>query len=369
VHADGFDLVGCVDTVQTRLSERAARQAVQQCSAFVAPGPRLGEFSSRLYQADGRASERMKNAPEAERQRLERFTKWVATATSAEIEDAWRGTQSAEIQLACLDRARFADPRVARAAMQQRALEACSHYDEGAAPQASKIAAPTGLRVAVLDTDPTQGPSDALVTIVEFAGFQCPFSKRVQETLRKIEATYGPDVRIVWKDNPLPFHPRSKPSALLARLFLKLQGASGFWQVHDALFESQPKLEDDDLRAISERLGLPWDLAKQTIDSGAFVDQIDAGVKLAETLQARGSPVFFVNGVRLAGAQPFEKFQELIDKQLSIARSLVNSGVPRERVYDLVARQEPPPVEVSQEKGLPAEAPGPAKPLSGGAQE
>ena len=54
---------------------------------------------------------------------------------------------------------------------------------------------------------PVRGPKDALVTIVEFAGFQCSFSKKVQKTLAELEARRPGLTRIVFKHNPLPFHP------------------------------------------------------------------------------------------------------------------------------------------------------------------
>jgi protein-disulfide isomerase len=68
-----------------------------------------------------------------------------------------------------------------------------------------------------LGKSPFRGPATALVTIVEFGDFQCPFTKRVEATLEKIRSTYGDQVRIVWNDEPLPFHPRAAPAAELAR--------------------------------------------------------------------------------------------------------------------------------------------------------
>ena len=65
------------------------------------------------------------------------------------------------------------------------------------------------------------------------------------------------------------------------------------------------------------------------------------------TLNARGTPHFFVNGFRLSGAQPFEKFQEVIDAQLSKARSIAARGIAKDKVYDEIMKEgkEPPPPE------------------------
>src|SRR5450432_2488539 len=202
-------------------------------------------------------------------------------------------------------------------------------------------------KVTVLDDDPVRGPRDALVTLVIFSDFQCPFCKRVEDTLKQVSDAYGNDVRFVWKDKPLPFHPRAKPSATLARFAYKQKADTGFWDAHDQLFASNPKLEDEDLKGIAEKVGVSWDSVKAAIDNNKFADKFDASIDLASDLQARGTPHFFVNGVRLSGAQPLESFKKLIDEQLAKAKAVAARGVPRAKVYDEIMKEgkEPPPPE------------------------
>ena len=202
-------------------------------------------------------------------------------------------------------------------------------------------------KVPVFKDDPQKGPADALVTVVEWSEFQCPFCKKVLPTTKQIVDTYGKDVRIVWKDNPLPFHPRAKPTAIMARYAYKTKGNEGFWKAHDALFESQPKLEDSDLETIAGNIGLPWAAVKAAIDSNKFAAKIEANAELAMDVEARGTPHFFVNGRRLSGAQPFEKFKELIDEELGKAKALVAKGTARAKIYEEIMKngKEPPPPE------------------------
>ncbi len=217
--------------------------------------------------------------------------------------------------------------------------------------QAQKPAEDTAIwKVPVLDDDPIQGPKDALVTIVEFSDFQCPFCKRVEDTLKQVHDKYGNDVRLVWKDLPLPFHPRAIPASTLARFAFKQKGNKGFWDAHNALFDSQPKLEDSDLESVAQKLGLTWNTVKNAIDDKKFQAKMDANSDLANDLNARGTPHFFVNGFRLSGAQPFEKFQEVIDAQLSKAKSIVARGIAKDKVYDEIMKEgkEPPPPEKKQ---------------------
>src|SRR5688572_25686757 len=71
-----------------------------------------------------------------------------------------------------------------------------------------------GSPIPVGPRDPSWGKSDAPVTIVAFSDFECPYCTRVKPTLKGIQQKYGPDqVRIVWKNNPLPNHPRARPAA------------------------------------------------------------------------------------------------------------------------------------------------------------
>jgi len=223
------------------------------------------------------------------------------------------------------------------------------HQSAEAPPPAARQAEendPSVWKVSIADDDPVRGTKDALVTIVEFSDFQCPFCKRVEATLKQIADTYGSDVRFVWKDNPLPFHPRARPTAALARFAYKQKGNSAFWAVHDQLFASNPKLGDEDLMHVAEQAGVNWSAAKAAIDSKKFDNKIESSIDLATDLQARGTPHFFINGRRLSGAQPFDSFKKLIDEEVSKGKALVAKGVPRAKVYEELmkdAKGPPPP--------------------------
>jgi protein-disulfide isomerase len=181
---------------------------------------------------------------------------------------------------------------------------------------------------------PVRGPATALVTIVVFSDFQCPFCKRVEPTLDKVRETYGDQVRFVWKDQPLPFHPRAEPAAELAREALRQKGVAAFWDVHDRIFESSPKLEDEDLLAIATTAKLDVAAVKSAIEKKKHKAEIEKDQTLADDVNASGTPHFFINGRRLVGSQPFEKFKEAIDLELDRAKALVAAGTAPTAVYD-----------------------------------
>ncbi len=192
---------------------------------------------------------------------------------------------------------------------------------------------------------PARGKATALVTIIEFADYQCPFCKRVEPTLEQVRAEYGDKVRILWRDDPLPFHQRSEPAAELAREALKEGGNAAFWKAHDALFASQPKLGDDDLVDVAQTLGLDLVKVHHAIEQHAYRAQIEADADVADDFQATGTPHFFINGRRLVGAQPLERFKSIIDEEIHRAETLLASHTAPGALYDALVKDGKTPPE------------------------
>jgi protein-disulfide isomerase len=181
---------------------------------------------------------------------------------------------------------------------------------------------------------PTLGLATAPVTLVVFSDFECKFCQMIEPTLARVREVYGPKVRLVWKDNPLPFHKRATPAAMLAHEARVQKGDAGFWAAHDKLFASQPKLEDSDLEAIAKDLGLNVKAAMAAVQNSKHEDSVDADLDLAEAFAVEGTPQVFVNGRRLNGAQPFEKFQAVIDHELVRSQVMLSNGTPVSKLYD-----------------------------------
>jgi protein-disulfide isomerase len=185
-----------------------------------------------------------------------------------------------------------------------------------------------------LGTSPQLGPKTALVTIVTFSDFQCPYCKKVQPTLQQIKSTYGNDVRFVFKHMPLPFHPRAEPAAQVALEARAEKGDAGFWAAHDKLFDSQPNLDDADLEKVATDLKLDVAKVKTAISTHKYKATLETDQSTGDDFQASGTPHFFVDGRRLVGAQPFDKFKAIIDEELVKAKAMVAAGTKPENVYD-----------------------------------
>ncbi|WP_437714412.1 thioredoxin domain-containing protein [Sorangium sp. So ce448] len=190
---------------------------------------------------------------------------------------------------------------------------------------------------------PVRGADTALVTMVLFSDYQCPFCRRVTPTVEKLRAQYGDKLRVVWKDNPLPFHPRAEPAAELAREARAQKGNDAFWQANDRLLAGEAALDDAALEAVAADLRLNVDAVKRAVASHKHAAKIEADVDLADDLGAQGTPHFFINGRSLVGAQPIEKFQAIIDEEIAKAEAMVVAGTPRAKVYEAIQKQAAPP--------------------------
>ena len=193
-------------------------------------------------------------------------------------------------------------------------------------------------KIPVTDAQPSKGPKDALVTIVEFSEFQCPFCARVLPTTKQIMDTYGDKVRIVWRNNPLSFHNNAAPAAELAMEGYAQGGNDKFWELHDTLFANQKALGRAELEGYAEKAGLDSAKVKKALDESTHKKVIDGDQSLAAQLGAGGTPYFFINGRQLRGAQPFAAFQKVIDEELATAETLLKQGVKKEQIYATVTK-------------------------------
>ena len=207
---------------------------------------------------------------------------------------------------------------------------------------------------------PVRGPKNALVTIVEFSDFQCPFCKMAEDTLKKVMLAHPLDVRIVWKNEALPFHPRAEPAAELAYEARAQKGDTGFWAAHDKIFDSQPKLENADLDAVASALGLNLEKVHAAVKTHKFKATLDSDSDLVDDFKATGTPHFFINGKRLVGAQPLEKFEQVITDELVRAHAEQAKGTAAAALYDALVKDGAGPPE-PEKKFVPVAANAPTR--------
>jgi protein-disulfide isomerase len=169
---------------------------------------------------------------------------------------------------------------------------------------------------------PSTGGSSAPVTIIEFSDFQCPFCRAAESSLKQVRQKYGDQVKLVYVDFPLGFHPHAMDAARAARC---AADQDKFWQFHDALFLDQKKLDPDDLRQTAAKIGLDRDQFNTCFTTDKHGAGIRKDVAEGNSLGVTGTPSFFINGRELVGAQPPLKFDEVIDEELARAKASVIS--------------------------------------------
>jgi protein-disulfide isomerase len=160
---------------------------------------------------------------------------------------------------------------------------------------------------------PTKGGQTAPVTIVEFSDFQCPFCSRLNPTLDQVMSTYGPKVRLVFREFPLAIH-NNAAKAAEAALCAKEQGK--FWEMHDAMFKDQAGLAVDGLKAKAASIGLDATKFNACLDSGKEADAVKADIQAGSDVGVNGTPAIFINGRMLSGAVPFATVAPVIDDEL-----------------------------------------------------
>jgi len=173
-----------------------------------------------------------------------------------------------------------------------------------------------------LDGQPSRGPADAKVTIIEYSDYQCPFCLRAYETIEKqILPAYGDRVRFVFKNLPLSeIHPWAEGAALASECALR-QGNDHFWTLYNGFFAQQKDITPENLAdkavAMAEGTGIDTAALRKCIDGKEALDAVKADVDEAAAIGVTSTPTFIINGKRVNGAQTFETFKALLDQQLA----------------------------------------------------
>ncbi|HTP50781.1 MAG TPA: thioredoxin domain-containing protein [Anaeromyxobacteraceae bacterium] len=236
-------------------------------------------------------------------------------------------------------------------------------------PQQPQAQRPTEDAKAVykvpLEDSPAKGPPDALVTIVEYSDFECPFCKRVGPTLKQLEEAYPGKLRFVFKHNPLPFHPKAMPSAMASEEARAEGGAAKFWAMHDKLFDSNPNLDRPALEKLAQELGLEMASFRKALDEQRYEQRIKRDMALASSLGVSGTPTFFINGRKVVGAVPYEVFRAAVDEEMKKAEDMVKAGVPAQDVYvRIIEKGASAPVMVQGGPAAPQPPPPPPPPAA-----
>ncbi len=184
---------------------------------------------------------------------------------------------------------------------------------------ASLVSAQSGaidrVRIESSSDEPTLGNPKAKIKIVEFVDYQCPFSRQEAPTIRAFMERHRDDVFFILRDLPiLELHPDAERVAIAARCVFAQKDHGHFWEFHDRLFASQEQQSASDLRMYAQQIGVDLSAFDRCVVAktplahirASFADGVAAGV--------RGTPTFFVNGVKIQGAADAASLDAVIEE-------------------------------------------------------
>jgi protein-disulfide isomerase len=186
------------------------------------------------------------------------------------------------------------------------------------APKPQPPARPQGPAVPMRPEDlkgqPSMGPENAPVFLLEFSDFHCPFCSKVETTISDLMKNYPGKIRRVWFHNPLAMHQGADRTHMASECAAE-QGK--FWEYHDKLFEKVGTFKtDNDLLGAAKALGLKEDQFTACLTSGKYKERVAKNLSIGASMGVRGTPNFFVNGVNVVGAQPLDKFKDAVENAL-----------------------------------------------------
>jgi protein-disulfide isomerase len=162
------------------------------------------------------------------------------------------------------------------------------------------------------ERDHTLGPAGAVVTLVEYGDYECPYCGAAYPIIKEVRTRMGERLRFVFRNFPVTTsHPHAQQAAEAAEAAAS-QGS--FWEMHDLLFENQRRLRDQDLRAYAERLGLELASFDHDLAQHAHAARVREDFMSGVRSGVNGTPTFYINGMRHDAAYDVQTLQSALER-------------------------------------------------------
>lgn len=169
------------------------------------------------------------------------------------------------------------------------------------------------LMMPVTEIDHTIGPGDARTTLVEYADFECPHSRKAYKTIKKIIGKYEDDLCFVFRHFPLVdvhMHAlRAAEAAEVAAVYHR------FWEMHDRMFEHQDALDDESLVYFAESIGANSTELQVALRTARYVPRIERDLRSGIESHVGRTPTFFINGEMYVDSYEFDALSKAIEKR------------------------------------------------------
>ena len=177
---------------------------------------------------------------------------------------------------------------------------------------------------------PGFGKEGAPVVVVAYSDFQCPYCAKEAKVIRdQLKAAYPENMRVYFRDYPLPNHNWAKDGAVAGRC-IYIQEPDAFWDYHDWIFENQSSITPENLgdKVAEFASGKGIDTLKlgQCLSSKATLKQVEASMKEGREVGVTSTPTLIINGRKLAGATQIDQLKAIIDYELEYQKVTHNAG-------------------------------------------
>ncbi len=167
----------------------------------------------------------------------------------------------------------------------------------------------------VSTNDHLQGNSNAPIQLVEYGDFQCSYCGRAYPIVKQLQKDFGDQLSFVFRNFPLAqIHEHAMHAAEAAELAAE-QGK--FWEMHDALYENQAKLDDLSLAARAEKLGMDVKTFILELEGGKEEAKVKTDFMSGVESGVNGTPSFFINGEKYNGSWDYEAFKKVLASVLN----------------------------------------------------
>jgi protein-disulfide isomerase len=174
---------------------------------------------------------------------------------------------------------------------------------------------PKSPRKVIPETNnPSMGPKDAKITIVEFSDFECPYCQRSQMVNQKLREKYKDKIRWVFRDYPLPNHRNAMLAHAAANCAIP---QNKFWEMFEILFQNTGKLSEENVLKMASSLNILNPQFQECIRDNKTIEEIQNDIVEGQKLGVNGTPAFFINGIMVEGAAPIETFEKIIEEELN----------------------------------------------------
>lgn len=167
------------------------------------------------------------------------------------------------------------------------------------------------LTLPVSERDHIRGPAKALVTLVEYGDYQCPYCGLAYPVVEALRERLGDRLRFVFRHFPLT---QMHPYALSAAEAAETAGEQGrYWEMHDTLYTHQQALDDIHLLQYAAALDLETTSFRHALTTHAYVGRVREDFASGVRSGVNGTPSFFINQARHDGPSDFESLLAAIE--------------------------------------------------------